>query len=369
MKIHTSKVDGWKLFFSILLAGALVACSAQPTPISSENGGGQPQPISKDLVVLDWSGYDSPDFRLPFGETYPDVQPKYSYFADDAEAYAKAQSGFEFDLVHPCVNFWQLYVDFGLVQPLDTSRLSNWDSLYSEITALGQFNGQQYFVPYDWGYDSILVRSDKVQNIPQSWADLWDEQYAGHLALFDSGEINHIMAATALGFDPWNTTAAQNEAITQKLLELKPNVLTFWTDYPELVQMMSSGDIWVAASAWNDAYAILVQEGVPVEYVMPTEGRFGWVCGFGLSSKVKNIDLAYAYIDAMLDPQSMANMINEYAYGGSSPAAIKLADQELVELLQVGDPVILQSTIFYRGLTDALRQIVTDRWIQIKAAP
>lgn len=377
-----SSADRFLFTFSLLLGIALLVAgctgggTTQPpvetsTIILTEEAsqGSQSATGNKELIVLDWSGYDLPEFRQPFNEKHPGLEPSYNYFADDAEAFAKVQSGFEFDVVHPCSNFWQLYVDHGLVQPIDTSRLTNWDKLYPSLAKQGEINGKQYFVPYEWGYDSILVRTDKVKDIPDSWADLWDPQYAGHLALYDSGEVNHVTTALALGFDPWNTTPEQDKQITQKLLEIKPNVLTFWSDYAEVTQLMASGDIWVAANTWNEAYTTLLDEGVQVEYLKPKEGRLGWLCGLGISSKAKNPDLAYDYIDAFLDSNSMVNMINAYAYGGSNPDAVQMADQEMVKLLEIGDPAILDETIFYQSVDDAMREKVTSRWVDVKAAP
>ena len=48
--------------------------------------------------------------------------------------------------------------------------------------------------------------------------------------------------------------------------------------------MLAAGDLWMASNAWPDAYAILLDEEVPVEYIEPAEGRLGWVCGYAISS-------------------------------------------------------------------------------------
>ncbi len=65
----------------------------------------------------------------------------------------------------------------------------------------------------------------------------------------------------------------------------------------------------------------------------------------------------------------MVNMIDAYAYGGANPEAVKLADQDMVKLLEIGDPAILDQTIFYQSVSDAMRDVVTKRWVDIKAAP
>jgi len=364
------------LFSLLTLATVLLAAcggsaqTAAPTsaPAATEAPTAIPQ-VNNSLTLLEWSGYELPEFWPGFAEKHADITPEYSFFAEDAEAFAKAESGFAFDVVHPCTNYWQLWVDKGLVQPIDTSRLTNWGGIRPELAKLGQFNGQQYYVPWDWGFESILYRTDKVTTPPQSWGDLWNPEYKGHVSLYDCGECNYIATALALGFDPWNTTPEQDAQIKQKLMELKPNLLNYWADFTEINQLIASGDVWVAGNVWNDAYKSAVDEGIPVEYITPTEGRLGWVCGFGVSAKSPNVDLAYDYIDAALAPEAMAYLSNNYAYGAANAKALELTDPTLVDLFSLDDTSILDKTVFYRPISDAQREAFTSAWSEVKAAP
>jgi spermidine/putrescine-binding protein len=366
----------------LVLASLLAACAgtaspATPAPVTPVAGAAtvpatssaSPSDKEGSLLLLEWAGYELPEFHAPFAEQYPKVQPEYSFFAEDAEAFTKLQSGFEVDLVHPCNGWWGLYVEEGLVQPIDTTKIAHWDSIDPKLAAIGQFDGKQYFVPWDWGYESILVRTDKVKTVPQSWADLANPEYAGHLALWDSGESNQIIGALALGFDPWNTTPEQDAQIKQWLIDLKPNLLTYWVDFAELAQSVGSGDVWVAANAWADTYRSLLEEGVQVQYVDPKEGKLGFVCGFGISSKSRDPKLAYAYINAVLAPESMAAFSNIYGYGSANRDALPLIDQEVVDLFGLDDPAALEQTIFYRPLTAEQRKRFTSMWNEVKAAP
>lgn len=352
---------------ALLLSACGGAAPARPSEQAGDGAGSSDQ--KGNLVVLDWAGYELPQFYEPFTAQYPAVKVDYSFFSEDAEAFAKLQSGFNVDLVHPCNPWWGLYVEQGMVQPIDTSKLTNFAGLDPEMVKLGQFNGQQYFIPWDWGFESILVRTDKVSEMPTSWADLAKPEYAGHLALWDSGEANHIIAALALGFDPWNTTAEQDEQIKQWLIDLKPNLLTYWVDFAELAQQVGSGDVWVASNAWADTYQSLLQENVPVEYIDPAEGMLGFVCGFGISSQSKNPDLALAYIDAAIAPQSMANFSNEYGYGSANRDALPLINPDTVKLFHMDDSSILERVVFYKSLTQEQRQKITTMWNDVKAAP
>lgn len=357
---------------TLLCSLMLAACGGESTNNSSDTTESSNDP----LTILEWSGYDAigyPQFFVPFSETYADTledKLTYSFFAEDAEAFAKLQSGFEADLVHPCNSWWALYVEQGLVQPIDTLRLSNWSGLQEDLVAMGQFNGEQYFVPWDWGYESLLVRTDLVAEQPDSWADLWDEQYAGHVALWDSGEANYVITALALGLDPWNTTPADDERIKEKLLELKPNLLTYWTDYTEAYELPKGEDAWIVANAWQDAYANVQSEGYEVSYVQPAEGRLGWVCGFGIGADAQNLDLIYEFLDAAIAPESMATFANEYWYGAANLEALPLIDEFVVEFMELDQAdTLVERTVFYHPLTEEQRQTRVDLWDEVKAAP
>lgn len=349
-----------------LLAGALillVACGSQSSTDTSAGAG------DATLNVFEWSGYELPEFWTQFAEQHPDAEVDFAFFGEDAEAFAKMQTGYSTDLIHPCAGWWQLYVDNGLVQPIDTSRLEHWDTIPAFLASQGEFNGQQYFVPWDWGYESILVRTDKVDEIPTSWADLWNPAYAGHVAIYDSGETQYMVGALALGYEPFNTAPEEDEAIVQKLIELKPNLLTYWTDYTEVVQLVASGDVWIAGNAWPDSYMLLLDEGVPVEYITPEEGRMGYVCGFGLSANAQNVDLAYDYLNAVTSVPAMQYLVNEYGYGAANAAALEAADPEIVGLLQLSDPSILNETVFYQSVSPERREAIVSNWDRVKAAP
>lgn len=351
---------------AIVLAVSLAAC-----------GGSGGEETGEPLLILDWSGYtinEVPDLFAPFTEKYTptlDAVVEYNIFADDAEALTKMQTGVGADIVHPCQSWWGLYVDAGLVQPIDTSRLSNWSGIHPDMAAQGQFDGEQYFVPWDWGYESILVRTDLVENVPTSWADVANDEYAGHLALWDSAESNYLMAALALGItDPINTTPEQDEQIKQFLLDLKPNLMTYWTDYTETYDLPQTGDVWVMTNVWQDAYGFLQGEGYEVEYVQPKERRIGWLCGYGISAETDNLDLVYEFLDAAIAPESQAALSNTYWYGAANQDAIPMIDEYVVEFMELDQvDALFERTYFAPPYTEAKRQTMVRIWDEVKAAP
>jgi spermidine/putrescine-binding protein len=204
--------------------------------------------------------------------------------------------------------------------------------------------------------------------VPESWADVWDEQYAGHIALNDSGEAAHVFTALALGYDPWETTPEQEEEIRQQLLELAPNVLAYWSGQTELDQLLASGDAWLGVSAWNASYISLLDEGYEVAYIAPEEGRTGFLCGFGIPATSENVELAHEMIDAYLATESMAYLANEYGYGAANADAIPEIDPEMANLLGLDDVETLDATVFYEYMSPEQRELWTNVWSEVKTS-
>jgi spermidine/putrescine transport system substrate-binding protein len=339
---------------------AVTEAPAEPTQPPSSEGG--------KLVMLDWAGYEIPEFWGEFKTNHPDVQVDFSFLTESAEVFSKLQSGFEADLVHPCSNYWKLLVDEGMVQPIDTSKLKNWPGVTESLAKQGEFDGKQYWIPWDWGFESILVRKDLVEKVPEAWADIWDPQYKGKISINDSGEAAHIWTSLALGLDPWNQTAEEYEQVHQKLLDLAPNVLAYWTGQTDLDQMLASGDAWLGVGAWNASYVGLLKENYDVVYIDPKEGRTGYLCGFGIPTTSKNVELAHEMIDAYLAPESQAYLANEYGYGVANQEALALIDEDVIKLLSLDDEEMISRTIFYKYITDEQRQLWTNTWSEVKTS-
>ncbi len=328
-------------------------------------GAAKPATPTGDLSVLTWAGYDTPDFNQGFYDQYPDVAVEFSYMTADDEAFAKMKTGAVADVILPV--WHDVYAEAGLMQPLDTSRLKVWDSIPDKLKEKGMVDGVQYFAPFDWGYSCILIRTDKITKVPQKYSDLWDAEYAGHLSLYDAPEEAWMVGAFALGLDPYNVPADEEAAIKQKLIELKPNLLTYWADPYEMAGMVSSGDLWVVIGAWTSEYIMLKNEGVPVDYVCLEEGSPIWQGGIGIPKTATNIDAAYAYIDAFLAPKPQS-MLGAWGFGMANKEAIPLVDPKIVEMLGLNDLSTLDKAFIMRDINMETVQKWAALWSEVKAS-
>lgn len=320
------------------------------------------------LRLLEWAGYEIPEFHQPFSDAYPDVKLEVQFADAGSSFYQKvAAGGVQVDLAHPCSNWVTTWKDADLIAPIDTSRLTNWDSLDPNMRELGKIDGQYWFVPWDWGYESLIVNTDMVPNPPQSWADLWKPEYKGLIAMEDFSEGAVAMTSWAFDLPYPNLSDADLDFVKQKLLELKPNIKLFWQGSTDLVQAMVNGDVGIGYG-WNDQYAKVLDGGVNAVYVDPSEGRGGWVCGFVVPKDTPHYDLALKYIDAALAPESMKNAIDMYFLGASNTAAVDLADPSTVEVLGLKDADVQSRTNFAVPLTPEQRDKFNEIWTEVLAS-
>lgn len=282
-------------------------------------------------IYFTWSGYDDPAF-FPGYVTKRGSMPETPIFADEEEAFLKLRGGTVVDVSHPCNNSIPRWREAGLLQPIDTSRLSNWPDVFDDLkTFEGTQDGdKQYFVPVDWGNTSIIYRTDLVDIAEESWTLMWDERYAGKLSVANSAEETIPIAAVLIGAaDPFNPTAEEMVKIKELLVKQKPLIRFYWDTNTTIEQGLASGEL-VATTGWNSSAVTLRAQGVPVKFMNPKEGLFTYCCGLVLSKNAPNPDAAHDLIDAMIATDAGKWLIEVQGYGHSNRKTFELVDEALL---------------------------------------
>ncbi|MDQ3705008.1 MAG: extracellular solute-binding protein [Chloroflexota bacterium] len=330
---------------------------------------GETSSDSGTLTVLDWAGYDAPDFWTDFQTSHPNVTVNFEIGASDADIYSKMKAGNQSDVFHPYTGWLQFFVDDGLVEEIDTSKLTNWDKVPDSFKEIGQIDGKQYFVPWDWGFTSILYRTDKIPEGVDSWSALLDPKYKGHISMWDEGPGAVAVSSYIHGWDQTKLTDEQLAQAKAEWTAQRDLNLFYWTGEPELVDAMAKGDVWLAY-AWQGAYAQLLSQGVPVAYADPKEGRNSWVGVYGIRKGTENLDLAHKFLDAKLAEATGNNVVNLFYYGHVNEDVMQgITDETLKKTFSLDDPDVLEKTNFTPNLTAEQRDAWTAMWAEMKAAP
>ncbi|MEO1198673.1 MAG: extracellular solute-binding protein [Pseudomonadota bacterium] len=317
-----------------------------------------------------WGGYDIPELFQPY-EASNGALPNFSIFGGSEEALTKMRGGFVVDVAHPCNSGMPRWVQTGLFQPIDVSRLSNWPDVMPELSNLpgnDAEGGNIWMAPFDWGQTSVTYRTDMFElEGEESWDMLWDARYGGRLGSLASGGDAWWCGAIKAGvpFDQIATDEAF-DAISAILREQRPLIRVYTDDTTTLEQALSSGEM-VAAMTWNSSAVLLQAEGIPVKFARPKEGALTWVCGVMVHKDAPNLDRAYDVIDSLLSVESGRFMINDYGYGHSNARSFDEFDEQTLanlgssktpsDILDAGHFQIPQSQDWETRMNELFEQI------------
>jgi spermidine/putrescine transport system substrate-binding protein len=322
------------------------------------------------LTVFTWSDYDNAMFHQPFVDKHGD-SPLFSIFAEEEEALQKLRSGYNPDVAHPCTSSVARWKEAKLLRPLDTDRIAGWNDIFPQIKGIHGivFDNKYHIMPWDWGNESILIRTDLIGEHDNSYALLMDEKYKGKVAMYDSVDSMTAVSAKIAGVaNPFDMSDAEIEQTKEVMKKIHANLRFYWSDTTEVQQALASGEL-VAGWAWNEAVMNLKDEGLPVEYMRPKERMFTWVCGLVITTTGKGSqDQAYDFLSAMNDPASGKNLIEQFGYGHSNSKSYAGVDPALLDKLGVGSPSkMFAETNFYEQMRPDQREKMIAIFDEIKA--
>ena len=322
----------------ILLVALTAGCGGGTDASPSQSATGEP---TGDLTLFAYEDGFIPAYIAPFEKQYPSVKLRTSAYDSGDAAVAKLRAGFEADVINLCVEEnAEVAVKLGLLQPLDTSRIENWDRLFPifyKLPGVTMPDGKHYMVPVDAGVTGVLYDTTKVDTPPTSFKDLFDPKYKGQVAMIDYPVTAIQVGALALGYtDPIHLTDEQLQKVKELFITAKKNgqFRTFYSNDSEIVALFHTGEVSIALGYPGNAIDSK-KEGDPVEFAIAKEGQIVWTCGYGISSKVKNIDAAYALLNYYLSPEAEAFEATRWDYYVTNQDALKLLPPDQVKRVEV----------------------------------
>ncbi len=199
----------------------------------------------------------------------------------------------ESDITFTTAHVGWLYANDGLYETLDVAKIPNAANLVAQAKISPYHVGCWSYV-YTIGYRPDLLPAGITFD---SWAELWKPELKGKVAAPDF-DASHLIAVAAKleGADPANWDKGQS-----LLKALKPNFKSFYSDDAGSQQLMQSGEAPVQVMLSMNAY-YLQSQGVNVKLAIPKEGAVLGVDTVGIMKGSKKTELAYKFINALLDP-------------------------------------------------------------------
>ncbi|WP_417367003.1 extracellular solute-binding protein [Glutamicibacter arilaitensis] len=213
----------------------------------------------------------------------------------------------EYDVVSASGDASLRLIAGGDVQPLNTELIANFGNLVEGLKGqlYDNLNGKTYGVPIGRGANVLMYNTDSVDKAPDSWADTWeaDSPYKGKIMAYDSpifiaDAALYLMATQPeLGIEnPYSLDETQLAAAVELLKQQNEIAGEYWNDALKAVSSISSGTA-ALGTGWQVVVNLAQADGGKVESVLPKEGATGWSDTWMVSSKTKNQNCAYKWID------------------------------------------------------------------------
>ncbi|MDB5734215.1 MAG: hypothetical protein JWP16_1590 [Alphaproteobacteria bacterium] len=343
-----------------LIGGALVAALALV-------GCGKEE--SKPATLFQFQDYVDPHFTALYEARFHE-KANTSIFADEDEAFAKMRAGYKPDVMGPCLYSVPRWKEAGLLKPIETAKLKNWNRLSPTLRNMPEIQagpGKVWFVPHYWGNTSLTIRTDLAPEYAksQSWDILFDPKYKGRVSVLDGVDDTVPFIAKMLGINAYDMTDAQWAQVQTKLRALVPQLRMVSSENTALAQGLASGEL-VAAMSWRTTFASLNREHKPVAYLNPPGGMFTYVCGL-VMHKDANEEKALALIDSGITDDAAVYMITHIADEPANTEAMKTVPDKVYQELQIPRDLetFLKSGTFQRPLKN--KDKIVEAWTEIRS--
>ncbi len=308
------------------------------------------------LVFSTWPNYYNPVNIEEFTET-TGVNVQVNVFGSNEEMLAKLQAGGAgWDVFVPTNYTISTYVELGLIQELDLSRLPNYDPSAQNAVFAGPaiVNGKVYAVPKNWGTTGIVFNSKNIKSSPASWKDFFDVTMgagSGHTTVHDYQLTTIGAALCAHGFSFNSIVPAELDKAEKLLIDAKPHLFAITSDYQP---GMRSGDAWMSI-CWTGDGKQLNTDLPEMQYVVASDGGELWSDFYAIPTDAPHAEAAYAFINYLQDPYIQAREFAVHGY----PTSDSRVDA-MLPASTVNDPILYPAKELMDGLEFGAAQTLTD---------
>ena len=199
------------------------------------------------------------------------------------------------------VNMYQVH-EQGLTQEIDYSQIPNAENLLPSMM-------EPYGVGHIYSAMVPVYNPETVESPPTSYADVFDPEWGDRLGIIDIQYQYTLMAAALAAGE----SVTDIDAGKELLLKLREAGARIYPTNEAFAQGMKAGEIDVGIM-WKARTVQWQNAGIPVKAAWPSEGALAYVSGFVIPKNAPNPEGAYAYLNAMLEPEAQLNFAKDMGY-------------------------------------------------------
>ena len=363
----------------VVLAVALAACGQKGTEVAKESVAEQKptEQGANELHLYNWNNYIAEETVKRF-EAYCKCRLVQDYYSDNEELLAKLAAGATgYDVLVPTGNAVETLIAGGALRELDKARLPNFKNIKPEFTDPWYDPGNKYSVPYAYSITLIGYNVEKMKELglpTDTWAVIFDPKYLekvrGKVTVLDSQRELFAAALIYLGYPVNETDPAKLKEARDTILRAKP----YWAAFnaSSYIKELTIGNIWLAHGYSNDMFqaaqdARKAKRPFSIGYSTPKQGAVLAVDNMVMHKTGPREDLAYLFINFMLDGKNSAELSNMLGSGNPNAAAMPFIDPEVKDNPAVfPSPEAMKKLEQLRDLPRKERRLMNRMWTEIK---
>lgn len=304
---------------------------------------------SGEINILMWSDYLPPEFIASF-EDKTGIKINYTGIGSNEEIInkLKATKGRGFDICSPTNMRSPQWIELGLLQPFDYSRIKNLGNVNPAMLKVGDTewnfgNKGSHWLPHIWGTEAVSWRTDKwtpkdgPDGLP-SYGDIWDPAVKGktmmrpHSGMLGAGlhlETTGVLQPGDMrrAYESEDVMRPIWEKVTEFCVNNKAQVKLFWNDADSQKNGFLTEGV-VVGQTWDGPPISMKNEGEPIMYRAPKEGALAWVDGMSIPIGAENIDEIYAFVDYAFEPEPAGKAIDKHGYNSAVLGADTFASEQ-----------------------------------------
>ena len=355
------------------LAGAM-ACAFLAAVVFL-TGATSSQPV---VNVCSWGEYIDEDLIGQF-EDATGIRVNYQTAESNEALYSLLKSGgADYDVIVPSDYMISQLMEEGMLEELDYSQIPNFEKIDRRFRNLPYDPENRYTVPYSWGTLGLIYNANMVDEEPDSWGALYDDQYAGDVLLINNSRDALGAALLHLGYSVNTTDAGQIREAFGLIAGASRRGVFQGKVMDQVFQKMEGGNAAIATYYAGDYLSMLDNQadGVDLRYVIPEEGANWFVDAMCVLKDAPHYDEAMAWINFIASTEAHLANMDYIWYASPNTEALEQypayyeelygeeLDPELYEIM-AAPAQVLERCEMYLALPPATRALDNELLVQL----
>ena len=313
--------------------------------------------------VYNWGEYMDESLLAEF-EAQTGYKVVYTTYDANESMYARLKTE-SYDVIIPSDYMVARLIDEDMLQPLDYDNIPNFDLIDEKYTHLEFDPDQQYSVPYTWGVVGIVYNQKYIDPADLgSWDLLWNEKYAGQVAMFDNPR-DALGAALKFQGHSQNTEDPDELRAAAELVRRGKETTFQGLFMDQILEKLPNEELY-AAPYYNGDAVTMMEENEDLAFYVPKEGSNLFVDAMCIPKNAKNVEGAEAFINFMCSTEAAAANADYIGYSSPQREVYEMQPDEIKnDPVHYPDAAITEKCDTFLNLSDETNKLYTALWAEL----